>query len=98
MKTIKDISDVKKLAETLSKCPEIAKYNQKGHDESWELALALDDMEKAFLKIYEDLVPKLLDNKDASDTMHDISEEVRHIDYHMRACKYFECLFEQKNP
>ena len=93
---IKTIEDMQRLAEKLSRVPEVTRFNGIGNDEACGLADAFADMEgsmRTFLKVQ---LPKLarseLSPADMFDLLLDIAEEFRHILYHIHDQKFFEYL------
>lgn len=93
---IDEVEKIKLLAEKLSGCSKVTRYNTAGDDEAWTLSHDLVDLEESFRKITDNFLPKLLNEKlteeETEDTLWDIGEEFRHILYHIGNNKYFDYL------
>jgi len=94
-KNILDSSEsIRLLGELLSVVPEVAKLDRQNHQEAWALVHMLRDLEKEFCD-FLDLLPELLEGKGSKPklaTLLDIGESFRHIDYHLRASRFYEYL------
>lgn len=91
-----DVHLVQKLSDTLKKSPKVSKHDTKDEPQAWTIAVSLKDIESSSRKIYEELIPELV-NRDLSpeaieDVLHQIGEELRHILYHIRDCKYYDYI------
>src|ERR1700733_16128577 len=58
-KIIKTMEDVNRLAERLSKCPEVSRFNNGQHKEGWALADSFADIEGEFREFLDEQLPKL---------------------------------------
>ncbi len=92
----------KELAGQLEKCPEVTRYNSSTEGEAWTLAHALLDLDESFQRFSDQHLPTLM-NREAPTTqiygtLLAITDEFRHILYHMRDPKFFRHLFELEEP
>ncbi len=92
-----NVDKIKELANRLSKSDRVASYDKPDEPQSWTMAVALNDIEESFIRIFEEQLPPLLDG-DMSTSMleqhlHAIGEEFRHILYHMKDCAYYGYLW-----
>lgn len=95
-----DVHGMVKLAERLSKCPEVSRYDQSEYPESSTLAHAFHDLEESFRRFLDihlkELVREDLDPKAIPDILHGIGEEFRHILYHIKDPLYFRYLLGEE--
>lgn len=95
---LKDATDLKALAERLSKCPEVAKLDKGEEREAWTLAHTFGDLEESFRKFLEDQLPRLIQDQLEVSEIHDllleIGEELRHILYHIKDPKFYRYLHQ----
>jgi hypothetical protein len=86
-KIITTPEDVARLAERLSRCPEVTRYDAGEHKEAWALAGSFADLEASFRTLLDEQFPKLaqgnLPPPETCDLLLDIGEEFRHILYHI---------------
>ena len=86
-KVIATPHDVARLAELLSKCPEVTRFDTPGTREAWAIADSLADLEGSFRDFLDKQLPKLagadIEPAAAYETLLDIGEEFRHILYHI---------------
>jgi len=86
----------KALAERLSKCPEVAKYDHGDENEAGVLAHAFGDLEESFRAFLYEQLPRLMNDQASSaelfDALLDIGEEFRHILYHIHDPKFYNYL------
>jgi len=79
--------DVARVAEWLSRCPEVTRYDAGEHKEAWALADSFADLEGSFRALLDEQLPKLaqgnLPPSETYDLLLDIGEEFRHILYHI---------------
>jgi hypothetical protein len=75
------------LAERLSRCSEVTRYDAEKHKEAWALADSFADLESSFRVLLDEEFPKLtqgiLTPSDMYDLLLDIGEEFRHSLYHI---------------
>lgn len=90
---------IRELAEILSTCPKVRKFDSPDEPEAWSLAHALADMDESMTKISRELIPKLngVEGSDAEDVLYDIGEELRHIHYHLADSRFFRYLVESNS-
>jgi glucose-6-phosphate-specific signal transduction histidine kinase len=90
---------VRALAEKVKSVPAIADFvrrrsRESVDEEAWQIATALADIEESAARLFQELVPQLLDatidSDRARDVLQDIGEEYRHIFYHIRDTKFFD--------
>ena len=91
-----DQTDIKALAERLSKCPEVTKYDQGDEKEAGVLAHSFADLEESFKTFLNEQLPRLMDKRttpaELCDTLLEIGEEFRHILYHIHDPKFYRYL------
>lgn len=91
-----DVSKVKQLAERLSSIQQVGGLSGDPREEAWALAITLADLERSFHLVVKDLLPTLLDqsldDEGVYNALHDVGEELRHIDYHINNSKYYSYL------
>jgi hypothetical protein len=84
---IKAVEDVKRLAERLAQCPELARSGQDLKEEAWGLADSLADVEGSMRQILDVQLPKLMSENltppETFDLLLDIGEDFRRILYHV---------------
>ena len=84
---LKTAAIVKQLAERLSECLEVTRYNSDQHNEAWALAVSLSDIEASCRTFLKEQLPHLagdnLTPAEAYEVLLDIGEEFRHILYHI---------------
>jgi hypothetical protein len=90
---------VKQLAQALDRCEVVTRFNTDREREAWTLAHSLADLEKSFVEVSANLLPKLWEARGnpsaVDDLLHDIGEELRHILYHIRDPRFFRYLEEE---
>jgi len=86
----------KALAERLSKCPEVTKYNKGEEPEAGVLAHAFGDLEESFRAFLDEQLPRLMNDQASAaelfDALLDIGEELRHILYHIHDPEFYRYL------
>jgi hypothetical protein len=86
-KVIGTPQDIGRLADLLSKCPEVTRYDAGEHKEAWALTHSFADIEGSMLVFLGEYLPKLtrgdLAPGEVYETLLDIGEEFRHILYHI---------------
>jgi hypothetical protein len=86
-KVIKTVEDVKRLADRLSRCPEVTHFDDGENKEAWGLADSFADLEDSFRAFLDDQLPRVVQGNLQPSEMHDllldIGEEFRHILYHI---------------
>ena len=90
------MSTLKAIAERLSRSPAVTRFDVGEEREAWTLAHSFADMEGSFRKIYDEILPRLIDaniaDSDIDDLLLDIGEELRHILYHIQDPKFYRYL------
>ncbi len=93
---LRDAEAIKSLAISLSRCPEITKFDKGEDKEAWALAHAFSDLEESFLKFLEHHLPALtqsqMEGSDIHNLLLDIGEEFRHIIYHIKNTKFYQYI------
>lgn len=93
---LRDATDLKALAERLSRCPEVTKLDEGKEMEAWTLAHAFGDLEESFRKFLEDQLPRLTQDQLEASEIHDllleIGEEFRHVLYHIKDPNFYRYL------
>ena len=92
-----NVDKIKELSKRLSDSDKVSRYDKPDEPQSWTIAVALNDIEESFIRIFEEQLPPLL-HGDLSTSMidqhlHAIGEEFRHILYHMKDCAYYGYLW-----
>jgi hypothetical protein len=84
-KIIKTMEDVNRLAERLSKCPEVSRFNDGQHKEGWTLADSFADIEGEFREFLDEQLPKLTqaEGEELSGLLFEIGVAFQHIMYHI---------------
>lgn len=94
-----DATKLGALAERLSRCPDVIRFDDKEEQQAWTLAHTFADLEESFLNILDRLMPALmaeeLDPSQVTALLLDIGEELRHILYHIRDPKYYAYLLDE---
>lgn len=87
---------VKLLAERLSECPQVTRFDKEGNVEAWTLAQAFADLEESFSRFLDEQLPKLLErplsDEDLNILLLEIGEEFRHVLYHVHAPDFYKFL------
>ncbi len=95
-RVLKDVTEWEALAERLSKCPEVTRYDTGQEKEAWTLAHAFADLEESLRAFLDDQLPRLaqgnLQPSETYDLLLDIGEEFRHILYHIQDPKFYKYL------
>lgn len=93
---LSDQTAVKRLAERLSQCPEVTKYDQGEQKEAGVLAHSFGDLEESFRTFLNEQLPRLLNEhataEELGDVLLEIGEEFRHILYHIQDPKFYQYL------
>ena len=93
---LKDQTAVKRLAERLSQCPEVTKYDQGEEKEAGVLAHSFGDLEESFRVFLNEQLPRLVDEQTTAaelcEVLLEIGEEFRHILYHIQDPKFYQYL------
>ena len=89
----------KALAERLSKCPEVTRYDKGDEKEAGVLAHAFGDLEESFRAFLDEQLPRLMNDQappaELVDALLEIGEEFRHILYHIHDPKFYRYLDDQ---
>ena len=87
------------LAQLLSRCRDVARFDKGDESEAWTLAHAFSDLEESFSRVLEDQLPRLsageLGEAETYALLLDIGEELRHIIYHIKDPKFYGYLFDE---
>jgi hypothetical protein len=90
------VSQVKALAERLSACPQVTKFDRGEEREAWTLVHAFADLEQSCRTFTEVQLPRLasrrLDASELPDLLLEIGEELRHMLYHIRDPQFYRYL------
>jgi hypothetical protein len=93
---LKDVSDWRRLAERLSRVPQVSSLDSDNEKEAETLTHAFADLEASFRVFLDEQLPRLLAREakaeDINDILIEIGEEFRHILYHIRDPKYYRYL------
>jgi len=97
---LSDALALKALAERLSTCRAVTKFDKGEEREAWTLSHAFGDLEESFRKCLEELLPKLmeghLEGLEIHDLLLEIGEEFRHILYHIKDPKFYRYLSDER--
>ena len=97
---LKDAQDIQRVAEILSRCPEVTKLDEGKNKEAWTLAHTFSDIEESFLSILENQFPRLTQGQLTVSETHslllEIGEELRHILYHVKDTKFYKYLYQEE--
>lgn len=95
---LESASEVKRLAEILSRCKAVTQFDTDEEKEAWTLAHCFADLEASFQVILDQHLPELLSlsrtDQETEDLLHDIGEELRHILYHLKDPRYYRYLLD----
>lgn len=95
-RVIRNAEDMRALAELLSRCPQVSKFDDSQNREAWTLAHAFADLEDSFRRLLERQFPKLaqseLSPSEINDLLLEIGEELRHILYHIKTSGFYGYL------
>lgn len=90
---LNDASNLKELAERLSKCKSVTKFDTDKEKEAWTLTHAFSDLEESFYNFLEKQLPRLLqkdlNEKEITNLLLEIGEEFRHILYHIKDARFY---------
>jgi len=90
------------LERRLADSSAVKKFSTSDRDEVSTLVHSLADLEESFDRYVNELLPRLLaPNVDASsveDVLFEITEELRHVLYHIQDPKFFRHLTETRAP
>ena len=95
---LQDRETIAKLAEILSSCSQVNKYDN-DNQEAWSLSHAFSDLEesfKGFVEILSVLVNNQLNEDEIYNYLLDIGEEFRHIIYHINDLKFYQYIQKQE--
>jgi len=84
-RVIKTAEDMNRLAERLSKCPEVKRFDTGQHKEGWALADSFADIESEFRDFLDEQLPKLAqsEGEELSGLLFEIGVAFQHILYHI---------------
>lgn len=89
-------SELKALAERLSRCEHVTRYDTETEKQAWTLAHSLLDLAESFRTVLDEQLPKLRDEdigcEKIQDVLLEIGEEFRHLLYHIRDPKFYAYL------
>ena len=92
-------ADINKLAHTLISLTRVSRFDTDEEIEGGSLAHAFSDLESAFRKFLLELLPRLtaenVSDAEATNILHEIGEEFRHINYHLHDPKFYEYLWQK---
>jgi hypothetical protein len=90
------------LDHRLSDCPAVKKFSTPDWDEPSTLVHSLADLEESFQRYVKELLPRLLapniDESSIEDVLYDITEELRHVLYHIQDPRFFRHLIDKRSP
>lgn len=97
-----EVELLKHLAERLSTCPEVTKYDEGEDEEAWTMAHAFTDLSSSFATFKDKLLPQLLRDEASPARINtlllEIGEEFRHILYHIKDPRFYRYLVEEDEP
>jgi|SRR5919109_2558882 hypothetical protein len=79
------IKDMSQLAERLSKCPEVSRFDDTEHNEALSLADTFADLEQEFREFLDEQLPKLVrsQGEELSGLLIEIGVAFQHIMHHI---------------
>ena len=96
---LREVADLKALAERLAQCKEVTRFDAGEECEAWTLAHAFADLEESLRTFLEEQLPRLMDRQLEASEIHDllldIGEEFRHILYHIKDPKFYRYLSDE---
>lgn len=85
-----------RLAERLSTCEQVNRYDTTVEKQAWTIAHDLLDLAESFRAYLDEHLPKLMDDNLSGDGLNnvllDIGEEFRHIIYHVENSEFYAYL------
>jgi len=84
-KVLKSPEDVARLANALTRLPEVTRFDEGDHLEASALADSLSDLEHSFREFLDEILPKLAasEGEELYDQVLETAESFRHILYHI---------------
>ncbi len=96
---LSDPANLRNLAERLSRCRAVTRFDIGEDQEAWTLAHAFADLEQSFRKVLDDQLPRFLQEElsenEINELLLDIGEEFRHVLYHIRDPQFYRYLLEE---
>lgn len=91
-----EATNIKALADRLSRCSEVTRFDDAGAKETWIIAESLGHLEESFRKFLDEQLPRLVGGEikesEMYDLLLDIGEEFRHILYHINEPRFYRYL------
>ncbi len=91
-----DSSDLEALAERLSSCAEVAKYDSGGESEAEAVAYDFAHLEESFRKLLNEHFPRLAENivepSEICGVLDAIGDELLHVEYHIKDSNFYRYL------
>jgi hypothetical protein len=98
---IKSGDDIAKVVQTLARCPDVAKFDERTDKASASLAYCFDSLEGHFREFLENQLPQLaagkLSDQEVCDLLHDIGTVFGQILWHIRLPRFYHYLEEEKS-
>jgi hypothetical protein len=84
-RVIKTVEDLNQLAERLSQCPEVSRFDEGKQKEAWALADTFADIEGEFREFLDEQLPKLVqsEGEELSGLLFEIGVAFQHIMHHI---------------
>jgi hypothetical protein len=93
---LKNATDIKALAERLSSCPEVVKYDSGGESEAEAIAYDFAHIEESSRKLLDEHFPRLAENivepSDICGVLDAIGDELLHVEYHIKDSNFYRYL------
>lgn len=100
-KKIFTVRKLTRVAERLSRCPEVTRFNEGRWNEEWALAWCFDGVEDSARDFLNDHLPGIvrlnIGEEELSDLLIEILEDFRHTLYHMQEPKFYSYLWRENN-
>ena len=95
-RTLGSATRIKALAERLSTCHDVTKFDHGDEKEAWTIAHAFADLEESCQKFTDIQLPRLanarLNGAELRDLLLEIGEEFRHVLYHIHDPQFYRYL------
>ncbi len=91
-------AELKQIAERLSLCQQVTRYDTADEKQAWTLAHNFLDLAESFRTFLNQQLPKVKDEslscEQLNELLLEIGEEFRHILYHLRDAEFYGYLHE----
>ena len=95
-------ADLKGIADRLSICEQVTRYDTAEEKQAWTVAHDLLDLAESFRTFLNEQLPRLNDGNLSAEELNglllDMGEEFRHIQYHIRNSEFYAYLRDEPGP